>query len=382
MTKYLRVSDKDTSVKSLGVLKEPTATETGTFDFIYRNRYSVFDWGEMPMPAGHEMDNRPVALTAAFNYEMVQDLGFPVAYMGTVDKNGFPHPVHWFRQNKEVPNALRLKMVNIFKPTHAEGKWNYDAFKDPKANNYVHPVEFIWRAQAGPDSSFWKNIARGNYKLEDFGLPKDLKPGDKFPAPVLDHSSKYETHDRYFSPAVAQELAAISPARWMRLNHMRDITNWRLSYHARQLGFDRPDGKQEYAVMNVNGEPVDLLVDVAGTWHEDRFTYTTKDRTKVKVSKQTPRDLHKLLDSEWAKQCDEGKKRAETEGHPNWKDFVTARPRALEPAFFGQYNNLMRAATSAWVGWNAFPESSGLEEACVEFDKYLSNYKTRLKRTG
>lgn len=379
---YLRTIEKGTSVKAIGVLEEPTPEKSGLCDFLYRNQYSVFDWGKMPMPEGKDMDNRPVALVAAFNYELIRKLGIPVCYEGTVNGKGDAHSVDWFRENSQVPNALRLRMVNIIKPAFdgEKHKWNYAAFEKPAANNYVLPIEFIWRAEAGPDSSFWKNIEKGNYKLEDFGLPATLKPGDKFPAPILDHSSKYEDHDRYFAPHMASWHAALSMGRWNALSAARHTLNDALSGHARAIGINRPDGKQEFAVISDSGEPVDALADVAGTWHEDRFEYVTKAGKKVKVSKQTPRDLNKILNAEWAKQCTELKERSEREGLPNWREMVTVQPQPLEPAFFDNYNNLMYAATNAWVGWNAFPQASNLEEACVEFDKYLSDYKARLQK--
>ncbi|MBW2970329.1 hypothetical protein KY319_04365 [Candidatus Woesearchaeota archaeon] len=380
---YLRTVEKGTSVKSLGVIEEPTAKKPGVFDFIYRDQYSILDWGRMPMPDGKVMDNRPVALAAAFNHEMAAKAGIPTCYLNPVDDLGCSHLyLDWFRENRQVPRTLRMQMVNILKPTFNEQtkSWDYSVFQDPPVNNYVHPIEFIWRLEAGPDSSFWDNIAKGNYKLSDFGLPETLKPGDKFPFPILDHSSKYEDHDRYFSSAVARGLGNFSQERWQRLNDARMRLNRILYEHAASISIHRPDGKQEFVVMDMGDGPFEVLGDVAGTWHEDRFQYRTKSGNVVKVSKQTPRDLHKSLDPEWFKQCKEAKAKAEREGHPDWKAFVTLQPRPLEAQFFDQYNNLMYSATNAWVGWNAFPQASPLEEACVEFDKYLADYKERLKK--
>ncbi len=377
---YQRVIDKETSVKTIGVIKEPTATQSGVCDFTYRDQYSVFDWGKMPMPNGKAMDNRPVALMAAFNHEMLAHQGIPVCYMGAVAEDGTVQSMEWFRAQGKVPRTLRMRMVNIFKPSFdpKTGKWDYSTFQNPPANNYVHPIEFIWRQEAGPDSSFWKNVAKGNYKPSDFGLPERLKPGDSFPFPVLDHSSKYEPHDRYFSPQIAQQLAAIPKDRWEAMCEMRQKMNISLSGYAGRLGLRRPDGKQEMLVFVEGGKTRDMLADVAGTPHEDRIEYLTESGIWVKSSKQTPRDYNKLLNPKWAKQCEEAKARAEREGLPNWKELVTERPIPLEPMFFEQYNNMMRALANTWVGWSALPASS-LEEACTEFNAYLADYKKRLQ---
>lgn len=377
---YKRIIDRGTSVKKIGVIEESTAEKAGICDFIYRNQYSVFDWGKMPMPKGKEIDNRPVALLGAFNYEMIKNLGFPVCYIGAVDEKGNAHQMKWFKANQQAPNTLRLKMVNIIKPIFDEKtkQWNYSIYKNPPANNHVHPLEFIWRAEAGPDSSFWKNIKKSAYTLKDFGISEELKPGDKLPIAVLDHSSKYEDHDRYFPPATARENANLSKERWSKICYIRHAINYALSLHAKNIGIHRPDGKQEFAVITENGKVLDYVADVAGTWHEDRFEYTTKKGTKVKVSKQTLRDLNKILNKDWALECDEAKTRAEKEGISDWKTLVKREPEQLEAEFFDQYNNLMYSATNAWVDWKAFPGASSLEEACTEFDEYINDYVIRL----
>lgn len=382
MMEYKRIIDRGTSVKKIGIIEEPTAEKPGICDFIYRNQYSVFDWGKMPMPAGKEIDNRPVALVAAFNYDIIKNLGFPVCYTGAVDELGNAQTVKWFKENKQVPNTLRLKMVNIIKPVFDEKtkQWDYRIYKNPPANNYVHPLEFIWRLEAGPDSSFWKNIKKGAYKLADFGLSSDLKPGDKFPVAILDHSSKYEDHDRYFSPAIAMDCANIPEDRWGKIAYVRHVINYALSLHAKNIGIHRPDGKQEFVVITENGKQLDYVADVAGTWHEDRFEYVTKKGVTVKVSKQALRDLNKILNKEWAQECDEGKTRAEKEGYANWKELVKKEPEPLEAEFFDRYNDLMYSATNAWVGWEAFPGATSLEKACTDFDMYFKDYKGRLER--
>ncbi len=384
MIQYARLVEKDTSVKAIGVLKEPTATEPGICDFRFRPQYSVFDWGVMPMPDGKVMDNRPVAVVAAFNYEMIKRESVPVCYIGTVGSDGTAHPFSHFVETGEIPQSIRVRMVHVIKPTFRDREWDYSVFRDPKVdgervNNWMHPIEFIWRAEAGPDSSFWKNITDKVYELHDFGLPLKLKPGDKFPVPVLDHSSKYEKHDRYSPPDEARRLANISYKGWTELNYYRRIINRALTDHAASRGIKRPDGKQEFAIITENGTPIQTLADVAGTWHEDRFEYTTSSGVIVKVSKQTPRDLNRILNKAWAEQCQLAKTRAEVEGIENWKTLVTLQPKPLEPAFFDQYNNLMRAATNAWIGSGLFSGASGLEEACKEFDSYLSDYKRRLQ---
>lgn len=366
-------------MKALGIIEEPTDQHAGRFDFIYRDQFSVGDWGVMPLPAGKVVDNRPIAAQAAHNHELLAASGIPTTYLGCTDAEGNMHHLDWFRQHGLVPRTLRMRMVNIITPTFDGEKWDYRAFRNPPANNYMIPIEFIWRAKAGPESSFWKNIDRGLYAHSDFNIPESLPRGDAFPVPVLDHSSKYEDHDRYFSPQTAQELSGLTDEQWEALSEVRQHLNRTLTTYAQERGFDRPDGKQEFALITTESGIEIALADVAGTWAEDRFTYTTKDGLTVKISKQPLRTFHALRNPQWAEQCEQAKQRAEKEGIENWKDLVDAQPEPLEPAFYDHYNALIHAATNRWLGWDAFPSAPPLDEACKEFDAYTEDYKKRLR---
>jgi len=386
MVDYINVTHG--SVKDVAILDQPTDVDPGVGDFIWRPRYSIFDWNDdshqMPMPDGVELDNRPIALQAAFNFEMLQAQHIPVCYLGTVDSQGGAVPLERVLNEGHIPDTIRMRIVNVVRPTFNEstGEWDYSIFEQISGqgdvNNYMEPIEFIWRDEIGESSSFWRNVDKGLYKPEDFKLPADFKPGDKLPFPILDHSSKYEEHDRYVSPAEAQEMAQIYEDGWRELSLARGLINNWLSRHALQRGFHRPDGKQEFAVMYDEGAPVDHLADVAGTFHEDRFIYTLTDGTKVKVSKQIIRDLNKLANPEWAKQCVEAKDRAEREGIQNWRDLVTARPDPLEADFFVVYNELMRSAANQYVDRKVFEDAPSLETAALKFHTFVTDYKNRL----
>jgi len=184
MVTYVERRDNENSVKDVGIIKQPTAEDMGLFDHRYSDRYSVFDWGPMPMPDSATLDNRPVAVVAAYNFELLGRHGIDTAYLGAVGDDGETHALDWFRQNGEVPNTLRNLMVHVLKPDFVQegesGHWDYSKFRDPQVAHHLHPIEFIWRAHAGSDSSFWKNVAAGSYTLADLGLPDNLKPGDSF----------------------------------------------------------------------------------------------------------------------------------------------------------------------------------------------------------
>jgi len=375
------------NVKTIQIEEEPTFMYPGRASFVFRNSYSVFDWGEMP--SGHLMDNRPLAVITAYNFERIKKMGYLACYQGVRVKDRTVSLDEALKSG-EVPDTLVMRFVNIYYPTQKkDGSWDYSRFLDclEGGANFLLPLEFIWRARAGPESSFWKNIDRGVYKLEDFGLPADIERGAPFPQPILDHSSKYETTgDRYFPPETARMLVGLSEEHWEQLNAMRSKINDWLTQHAMLCLIERPDGKQEIATWVDESRRVFALADAVGTYHEDRFIYDDGE-TKVKISKQLARDFNKLLNPEWAELCDKMKQRAQREGLDDFKPLVKAalkkmdlpgEPLPLEDRFFEVYNNLTRAMTNAWIGQNIFTGATPLAEAAKEAKAYFDDYRRRL----
>ncbi|NIO21543.1 MAG: hypothetical protein GTN76_12575 [Candidatus Aenigmarchaeota archaeon] len=57
------------SVKDLEIESEPKEKALGVGSFIFSNRYSIFDWGEMPDHIEFKGDS--LALMSAWNFEKV-----------------------------------------------------------------------------------------------------------------------------------------------------------------------------------------------------------------------------------------------------------------------------------------------------------------------
>src|SRR3989338_9657087 len=74
------------SVKDLAVLREPTINTMGSGIFNFSDRYSVFDWGEMP----DHIPNKGAALCmmAAWNFEQLSKEGAQTHYLGIVVEQG------------------------------------------------------------------------------------------------------------------------------------------------------------------------------------------------------------------------------------------------------------------------------------------------------
>ena len=66
------------SVKDLIILESPTKEKAGRGRFVFSDRYSVFDWGEMP----DHIDNKGLALciAAAYFFEKLQEKNIATHY--------------------------------------------------------------------------------------------------------------------------------------------------------------------------------------------------------------------------------------------------------------------------------------------------------------
>ncbi len=76
------------SVKDLEILVKPTADNLGIGIFNFSDRYSIFDWGEMPDNIKNK--GAAIAMMSAWNFEKLNELGIATHYTGLInpDKQG------------------------------------------------------------------------------------------------------------------------------------------------------------------------------------------------------------------------------------------------------------------------------------------------------
>ena len=99
------------SVKDLEIIKPPTPNTMGVGRFIFSDRYSVFDWGEMP----DHIDGKGVALCAmgAYCFEQLERKGVKTHYRGLVDASGEAVKVTALKQPSSI---MEVSLVNVYKP--------------------------------------------------------------------------------------------------------------------------------------------------------------------------------------------------------------------------------------------------------------------------
>ncbi|TFH43245.1 MAG: phosphoribosylaminoimidazolesuccinocarboxamide synthase, partial [Chrysiogenales bacterium] len=106
------------SVKDLKVAKKPTDVQAGEGVFTFSDRYSVFDWGEMP----DHIDGKGKALCVigAYFFEKLHDAGIDSHYRGIVDgENG----VRRLKEAREAPAAMAVNLYRVIRPAEKGGNY-------------------------------------------------------------------------------------------------------------------------------------------------------------------------------------------------------------------------------------------------------------------
>src|SRR4030065_726795 len=196
------------SVKDLEMIQKPTRNAMGIGRFHFSDRYSVFDWGEMPDQI--EGKGKALCLMGAYCFERLEELGVKTHYRGLVGSDG---NVVTFKELRQPSNMMEVSLVNVYKPkTQAiAGKLTYDyGVYSPKLRNCLIPLEIIYRNGLPEGSSVFKRLEQGKTTLKDLGLDHYPKPGERFKKPLFDVSTKVGQTDRYLTWDKAKKIANLT----------------------------------------------------------------------------------------------------------------------------------------------------------------------------
>jgi phosphoribosylaminoimidazole-succinocarboxamide synthase len=307
------------SVKDLEVIKKPTKNKMGVGRFHFSDRYSVFDWGEMPDHI--EGKGAALCLMGAYCFEKLEEKDVKTHYRGLVDKNG---RVLSFDELEEPTNVMEFNLVNVYKPkAYVEnGKLKYDySIYTPSLRNFLIPLEIIYRNGLPEGSSVFKRLEQGLVTLEDLGLNHYPRAGERLANPIFDVSTKLEESDRYVSWREAQQIAGLTDSELEEVKSVLLKVDETITEIASKAGLVNEDGKIELAF---DPQRRLMVVDVVGTLDECRFTYEG-----LHVSKEIARIYYRRTD--WAKEVEKAKKKAKEKGVEDWKGLVKTKPPKLDP---------------------------------------------------
>jgi phosphoribosylaminoimidazole-succinocarboxamide synthase len=306
------------SVKDLEVIRKPTRDRMGVGRFIFSDRYSVFDWGEMPDLI--EGKGQALCMTGAYCFERLEERGVRTHYRGLVDQNG---RVVRFDELKEPSNVMEINLVNVYRPKTVvkEGKLVYDySVYTSSLRNCLIPLEIIYRNGLPEGSSVFKRLEQGLVTAKELGLDHYPKAGERLAKPIFDVSTKLEDKDRYVTWEEAKGLAGLAYGEVVEVQSLLLKVDNMINELADRAGLANEDGKIELAF---DPERRLMVVDVVGTLDECRFTYD-----RLHVSKEIARQFYRK--TSWFMHVEEAKRKAEKEGIEDWKKLVKTQPPRLE----------------------------------------------------
>jgi phosphoribosylaminoimidazole-succinocarboxamide synthase len=339
------------SVKDLAVLEEPSNHHTGRGRFIFSDRYSVFDWGEMPDHIPNK--GKAICIATAYFFERLKGKKIKTHYLGLVEDR----KVKSLDQLEAPSNTMEVELVRVLKPRFENGAYDYSVYREERVN-FLIPLEVIYRNSLPPGSSVFKRLESGSLTLAEMGLTEPPRPGQVLDKPLLDFSSKLESSDRYLSREEAKALGHLSEEELGEIEMTTLLANNLISAEAARLGLLNEDGKMEFAF---DAERKLMLVDALGTLDECRFTFED-----LAVSKEIARIFYRETD--WFRETE----KAKSEGGANWKGLVKSTPPPLPAELLQAISDIYMAYANEITGKEFF-DAPPLRQSLQTVKKYLKS---------
>lgn len=327
-----------TSVKDFEVSSSADRSSLGRGAFVFTDRYSVFDWGEMPdhIPG----KGKSLCTMGAYNFELFEEEGIPNHYLGVGD-NDSPCSLN---EVTEPPERMVIELTQVPDLPVKDGEYDYDEYFQEAGDNYLIPLEIVFRNSVSPGSSL-----RDRYTPAQLNLTEDRWPDEtvKLPEPLVEFSTKYEEQDRYLDEAEAARLAGQADPGELRRLALR--VNEVITDRASERGLVHQDGKIECLYY----EGTIKVADVAGTFDENRFALDGR-----LLSKEYLRQYYRKNHPVWYEAVTSAKEKARNTHRTDWKSLCDVTPEPLPEELVRSASDLYRAGTNLYTGrqWFDVPE--------------------------
>ncbi len=354
------------SVKDTTILVKAFENLQGVGQFIFSDRYSVKDWGEMPDEIKHK--GVALAVMAAFNFEQLKKKGIFSHYQG-LSRAGRLLSFDELGDGGMGSNVMQFKLGRVYKPIERlnyngetqkeEATYDYSFFDVNRGeiNNFVVPLEIIFRNGLPKGSSVFKKIERAKeYEdpvdrelelkkvYEPLGLTSEPKEGDMLPQPTIDYTTKFEPTDRKLSDSEAYKVSGLPEQVFVEVRRTALAANNYINERVQQTGLGNHwDGKVE--VLYFNGQI--YLVDVVGTPDENRIGDYNKEVLRQYYDKNQP---------EWVAAIEEFKGTGE-----GWQDKCPIKPKNLPPELTKLVSEMYMAVCNQYVGREIFTDVRDLD---------------------
>jgi phosphoribosylaminoimidazole-succinocarboxamide synthase len=341
-----------TSVKEFRVETEPTADSLGRGAFVFTDDYSVFDWGKMP----DEIPDKGASLCSmgAFNFELLEEKGVPTHYRGVVA--GGERGVATEGDSEVValsdatvpPTEMAIELTQVPDLPRSGRDYDYEAYHESAGDNYLVPLEVVFRNSVPPGSSLRRRTEPADHGLDFPEWPEGVVQLEE---PIVEFSTKYEEGDRYLSREEADLVAG--KADVADLESLAREVNRMVTERGAETDLVHEDGKIE--CLYFDGEL--RVADVVGTFDENRFRFHGQQ-----VSKEFLRQYHKRTQPEWVEAVENAKEAAKAHDRADWKALCDREPEPLPDEVVSAARDLYAGGTNAYVDRELF-DAPSLEEA-------------------
>lgn len=339
------------SVKDLRIVEEATAEGLGRGQFIFSDRYSVFDWGEMPDHIPNK--GAAIALLGAYFFEKLEEKGIRTHYLGLVEDGA----VKRLSQLRQPANTMEVRLLEVIKPRFDGCQYDYSAYQRRPQGGFLIPLEVIYRNYLPEGSSVFRRLQKGELTPEDLGLAAPPVPGQKLEPAFIDFSTKLEITDRYLSASQAQAISGLSDAEMVALKDLVLAIESLITQEFARVGLVNEDGKFEFGLDEDRNL---VVVDVLGTLDECRFTYQG-----LPVSKEIARIYYRQ--SQWYQAVEEAKQK----DRQHWKEICRLGPEPLPPELRAAISHIYCACTNEVTGREWFKGVPPLKDTLATVKQFL-----------
>ena len=331
------------SVKDLTIVERPTDDSLGSGFFKFSDRYSVFDWGEMP---DHIVNKgAALAIITSHFFEILKKRGIPNHYIGA----------YLDGETKSLDlvdkpfDTIEVKLVRVVKPELKDGMYDYSVYKNT-TRNFLIPMECIYRNSVPEGSSFWERFNRGEIRYDG-----KITPNVPLEKPILDVSTKLEETDRYMSWEEAKEISGLDEDQIEEIKSMLSNVSNIITEETKKSGIVNQDGKLEFA-MDDRG--FIIVVDALGTLDECRFLFN-----EFALSKEILRKHYRK--SKWYKEV----KKAKEKNLSEWKAGMKMQPDPLPEGLRNGVSEMYQSVANLISGKDFFDVPS-LDETVKKLSEF------------
>lgn len=308
--------------------------------FHFSDRYSIFDWGEMPDSLPGKGESLAIMGDLFFQYlgasqnwlqwqipdsypKFWRDSFTTSSSWKDLKRNGLAHHSRGLVNENAEPLALGKKSkflavdaigrpAAVMQQSAGKISWDYSEYQK-KPQDCLVPLEVVFRFGAPEGSSFLQRLETIQDYGRSFGFSDEPKAGQNFPYPIVEFFTKLEPSDRFLTREEAMQVAALSQAELDHLVSLTLLIALRLKEVFGRVGLELWDGKFEFAFQP--GEAADRgfrLVDSIGP-DELRLI----GPAGVHFSKEFLRRVYR--GGAWFEAIEKAKKLAKERGQKDWK---------------------------------------------------------------